>query len=412
MNTKKKLNGKKRLTKAVSIIVMGAICITTAISVAALSKTVTVTDGENTVTINTINANTQDILNLSGIKLGENDKLVRTEGNGNNISISILRAFNVDVVDGDTSKTLTFNEGTVADALKAAGMTLSNNDVVSFSANTELEPDMEIKVTHWYTVNIDNCGEKITKQVPAGTVSEILDFLNIKLGKNDVLVTDKNKKIEKDNMNIVIQKVTYKEITTEEEIEYKTINKDTDNLYKGETEVEKEGKNGIRTIVTRQKYINDKFVSDEEISNEVTTKPVDKVVLNGTAEKQSLLQTNFGAISVNETSKILTDVNGNQVSYSHVLTGSGTAYTSEPGAITSTGRVAQYGVVAVNPNVIPYGSQLYIVSNDGAFVYGYAVAGDTGGAMMAGDAICDLYYPNLDDCIIFGRRDISIYVLN
>ena len=56
-------------------------------------------------------------------------------------------------------------------------------------------------------------------------------------------------------------------------------------------------------------------------------------------------------------------------------------------------------------------SKLYIVSNDGEIIYGEAVAGDTGGALMDGSAIVDLYYPTYDECCVFGRRDVTIYVL-
>ena len=99
------------------------------------------------------------------------------------------------------------------------------------------------------------------------------------------------------------------------------------------------------------------------------------------------------------------------MNYTRVLTGSGTAYYAPAGALTATGRLARYGVVAVDPDIIPYGSILYIVSNDGQVVYGYAVAGDTGGALWAGTAIVDLYYNTYDECCQFGRRDVTIYVL-
>ena len=42
--------------------------------------------------------------------------------------------------------------------------------------------------------------------------------------------------------------------------------------------------------------------------------------------------------------------------------------------------------------VIPYGSLLYITSDDGKFVYGYAYAADTGTALVQGKAFIDLYY--------------------
>jgi len=407
---KKKTNRLSVTKKAIAVAVMGTMCLSAAVSVAAMSKTVTVTDGDQVVTINTINPQTDVILEKTGISLNENDKLIRTESESSDISISILRAFNVDVVDGKTKKTLTFNDGTVADAIKAAGLTLSKNDSVSFSRETSLEPDMEIKIARFYTVNVNVKGNKITKEVPAGTVANALEYLDIKLDKNDVVSVDINKEVT-ENMDIVINSVTYKDVKTTESIAYSTKYQNSDDMYIGETSTIQAGVNGERTIVTREKYINGKLDSSSQVSNEITKQPVDEIIAQGTKEYVSQVYTNSGSISVNESANVLTDVNGNQVNYTRVLTGSGTAYYAPAGALTSTGRLARYGVVAVDPDIIPYGSILYIVSNDGQVVYGYAVAGDTGGALWAGTAIVDLYYNTYDECCQFGRRDVTIYVL-
>lgn len=405
---KKNFSGLK---KAVSIALMGAVCLTAAAAVTATSKTVTVTDGDKTVTINTINSDTESILERTGVKLGEDDKIVCTENSESSINISVMRAFSVDVVDGKTRKTLTFNEGTVADAIKAAGLTLSKSDSVSFSQNAQLEPDMEITIARFFTVNVDLRGKKLIREVPAGTVADALAYLDIKLDKNDVINVD-TKTAVSENMSIIISSVTYKEITKTEEVAYNTVYQNTDDLYKGESSVETQGVNGERTIVIKEKYINGKLDSSKEIKNKITKQPVDEVVLNGTKEYVSQVYTYSGTVSANESSNILTDVNGNQVHYTRVLTGSGTAYYAPAGALTATGRLARYGVVAVDPDIIPYGSILYIVSNDGQVVYGYAVAGDTGGALWAGTAIVDLYYNTYDECCQFGRRDVTVYVLD
>ena len=69
------------------------------------------------------------------------------------------------------------------------------------------------------------------------------------------------------------------------------------------------------------------------------------------------------------------------------------------------------GVVAVDPEIIPYGTKMYVASPDGKIVYGYGVAGDTGGACMAGDIIADLCYDTLEECSIIGRRQMVLYIL-
>jgi 3D (Asp-Asp-Asp) domain-containing protein len=92
------------------------------------------------------------------------------------------------------------------------------------------------------------------------------------------------------------------------------------------------------------------------------------------------------------------------------LTMKSTAY--EPGpqscgkwasGYTANGTKAGYGVVAVDPSVIPLGTRLFIEG------YGYAVAADTGGAIDAYDI--DLCFLTVDECFKWGRKDVTVYVL-
>lgn len=403
-NQKKNRTGFK---KALSVVLMGTICLTAAVSVASLSKTVTVTDGEKTMTINTINPDTNAILDKTGIQLGENDKLVRTDDGGSGVNISILRGVTMDTVNQD--KSLQMKEASTADSFLTAGMTISKNETDSLASAAEASTiETEIKLARNKLV-IDLRGKKLEKEVPAGTVKDALAYLDIELGKNDMIDVDLNKEIE-NGMKIVIKNVKYKTVTNKEAIDYVVEHKNTETLYIGESKVETEGVAGERTIVTKEKYVNGKLETTELVSTEITKEPVNEVILEGTAEKVSIVEANYGTVTDNETTQTLTDMNGNQVSYSRVLRGPATAYYAPAGAGTATGRLARYGVVAVDPDEIPYGSILYIVSDDG-FVYGYAVAGDTGGFIYYTDVLVDLFFPTYDDCCEFGLRNVSVYVL-
>lgn len=70
---------------------------------------------------------------------------------------------------------------------------------------------------------------------------------------------------------------------------------------------------------------------------------------------------------------------------------------------TARGNLLCRGLVSVDPDVIPLGTELYIEG------YGYAVADDTGGAIR-GHKI-DLAVDSYDEAIQFGRRDVTVYVL-
>lgn len=105
---------------------------------------------------------------------------------------------------------------------------------------------------------------------------------------------------------------------------------------------------------------------------------------------------------------ILFDENGIPLNYSKKLTGRSTAYCM--GHTTSTGTSVHPGVVAVNPGIIPYGSKMYIVADDG-WVYGYSSAEDTGGFIYWDNApIVDLYVYSTDFAYQWGNRAVTIYI--
>lgn len=60
-------------------------------------------------------------------------------------------------------------------------------------------------------------------------------------------------------------------------------------------------------------------------------------------------------------------------------------------------------VIAVDPSVIPLGSKVYVPG------YGYAVAGDTGGAIK-GNRI-DLFFPDHSKAVAWGRKTVKVKIL-
>lgn|SRR5690606_31912257 len=93
------------------------------------------------------------------------------------------------------------------------------------------------------------------------------------------------------------------------------------------------------------------------------------------------------------------------------LTVTATAYTIESAGgsgITKTGinlnENPNAKVIAVDPNVIPLHSKVYVEG------YGYAIAGDTGGAIK-GNKI-DLYVPSEKEAFDWGVRTVKVTILN
>ena len=134
---------------------------------------------------------------------------------------------------------------------------------------------------------------------------------------------------------------------------------------------------------------------------ELESTAVNEVVEYGTA----VASTRAGVASVSKNadgSGILTLTDGTTLNFSGVKSMTATAYTAGHG-----GALVKVGTVAVDKNVIPLGTKMYIVAADGSVVYGTAVAADTG---VRGN-IVDLYYDTYQQCINFGRRTCNVYIL-
>ena len=99
-----------------------------------------------------------------------------------------------------------------------------------------------------------------------------------------------------------------------------------------------------------------------------------------------------------------------QFTRSRIMVMNATAYDPSPQTIPGTrgrcanGMRAGFGVVAVDPRVIPLGTTVYVEG------YGLAVAADTGGAIK-GNRI-DLCYNARSTALHFGRRRVVVHVLH
>ncbi len=412
-------NQKKHsmLKRAISIAIMSSICFTAALGVANLAQTFNVSDvtvaDEYVEEDNKNISENADLENKEVKAVAEKEENKAVEASYVEVSEPMLNAFKVAVEEEVVSE-------------NSVMLTVKENDNKALAA-VKQESDEDIRIQEWCKIDIDFRGKKISKDVPAGTVKDALAYLGIKLTEYDQMDVEEDQALE-NGMEITINRVVNLESEKIEKIDYKTINKDTTTLYEGETSVDTYGEEGERKIVYQTTWINGKFADKKEISNEVVKEPVDEVILNGTAvyveeeeeeeedeeeeEEEEDDDADYSNVSVDYDYNTITDQYGNVVEYTQCITGSSTAYTADYGALTATGRMARYGVVAVDPDIIPYGSILYIVSDDG-FVYGYAVAGDTGGFIYNGtNTIVDLYFNTYDECCQYGRRGISVYVLS
>ncbi|MBR1731402.1 MAG: G5 domain-containing protein [Ruminococcus sp.] len=289
------------------------------------------------------------------------------------------------------------------------------SDLVLPNGDTLTSDDGEIKITEGITVDI-KVGNKAYKsyEVPRSTVNMALKHANIKLGKNDTVNTKLTSKV-KENQKIKVTRVSYKTKTKTQKVKYKVVKKKTNKLYVGQTKVKVKGKYGKKKVTYTIKMVNGKAAKKFISKTKVTKKAASKVVLVGTKRRNyTMFENNPTTYKTKSKGGIgtIVDHRGKTIAYKQVISGMATAYSASPGALTSVGDSVHIGGIAVNPSVIPYGSKLYIQNADGSFVYGYAVANDTGGFAYNGSGtLCDLFYTTNSACCQFGRRSVNVYIL-
>lgn len=313
----------------------------------------------------------------------------------------MLNLKHVKVITADkTANAATFKTG-VTDILKDQGIKTSKYDKIVFSGFKN--NNATIKVLPAFKVSILADNKITTLMVADGTVADVLKKAGVRLGAEDILNFPANTKVKAGD-EITVSRVTYETKVNLVPVSFDTETQETIQLKKGQQKVVSEGNEGQKAITTRVKLIDGKETEETKISENLSVEPVSRKVLVGTASSTPYS-------SLVPPSGLKLDSNGVPVNYTQCFKGKATAYSS--GTKTSTGRHVKVGYVAVDPNLIPYGSKLYIMTPDGSFVYGYAVAADTGDFVHNGSGILtDLYMPSEEDCQSFGVKTISIYVLN
>ncbi|MBO7217287.1 MAG: G5 domain-containing protein [Clostridia bacterium] len=266
----------------------------------------------------------------------------------------------------------------------------------------------DVVISYYFpiTVTIGDKSESYT--VASGKLGDILRELNIKVDSFDIVNPSLDTEIT-ESCVVDIADVEFKTETHSEEIPFGSVVEYSDKYYATTQKVQK-GHNGSKVVTSSVMYINGVAASSTVIGEEIVTPAVDtKTVIGTRAPKYA---SSASSISTLDTPNgLLLDDNGLPIKYKSVKTLKATAYT-HTGNRCSTGVWPEPGYVAVDPKEIPYGTKMYIVSSDGRYNYGYAIAADTGGFIHTSSTDIDLFMNTRSQCINFGRRDITVYFLD
>ena len=229
-------------------------------------------------------------------------------------------------------------------------------------------------------------GQEIEVNSSQSNVQGVLDENEIEYDSNYVISEDLDTSL-KDGMKIEVKQVEKKTIIETEEIPYDTVVKKDKSLLKGETRVSQKGKKGVKELVYEVVYEDGQPISKILLEENIITKAKNKIIKKGTKEKEKT-----------ESKKKSTSKN----SLGKKITVSATAYSGD--GITATGTVPRWGIIAVDPTIIPYGTKVYIPQFNE-----YFIAEDCGGGIK-GNKI-DIFMNSESQCDNWGKRNIDIYIV-
>ncbi|MGE5676376.1 MAG: G5 domain-containing protein [Mycobacterium leprae] len=275
-------------------------------------------------------------------------------------------------------------------ALQSGGIKVGPKDVVSPAINSSLQGKQEVtvQIRRAVTATVLADGKAMQVLSAAPTVGNLLAEAGITLQPKDTVSVDLAA-APTAGLEIKVARYSQKVVTTQVEVPFDTVRREDPSINAGQTRELQAGSPGLKEV-TQVVYLQDgKEVKTETVEERVVREPVSSIVAYGTG----------GVVSRG----------GRDYRYTKELDLSSTGYTagkeSNPNGTgyTYTGMRAQYGVVAVDPRVIPLYTRLYI---DG---YGPAIAADIGGDIK-GNRI-DLCFDSLSEALEWGRRPVKVYIL-
>ncbi len=405
----------------VTAIIMAIVILCAGTAFAATSETSTykveIYEGSQVTTVETTERVAEKVVAEAGIQLSQDDKLILDGFKpGEDSRIVIYRASLVTFVHTNGKTLSTIFAGTVAELIESQGVTLTDGVFSSVNVNAVVTNNLLVEIINAYDILINVDGEQKSVKTTAKTVGQLLKEEGVVLYEDDEVFPTVETALS-NNLTVDVLRVEYVTREESESVPFTSEKVNSSALQKGTEKVTQNGVNGVKTVTYKDKIVNGVVESAEIVGEVITKQPIKEIVKVGTLVKETSTKLGNNKIEKNGNpiselqlpSKYTIGSNNVPTEYKYTISGRAAAYCI-PGGITSTGKPVKPGYIAVNPKQIPYGTELWIVSNDGV-VYGYAIAADTGGFVKNGYFTCDLYMNSTEQCYQWGDRGVTIYVL-
>ncbi len=317
-------------------------------------------------------------------------------------AVASAAPLNVVFVQDDFENAVVSTAKTVRDFLVERGLDVADDDYVSVPLDQSLAEGLRIVYRPAVPVVIEAGAKRLSLRSSAATIAELLATAHVDVANGD----DVSPALESRPLAHEIVRVSHVAAWNGklfQPIVQGLRRRFDSSLPKGTKKTIVAGHPGQRVVVVRYVRRDDGVPSRTVVATHVVRPAQASVVAVGTGVPPS---PNFAARAASFASVAqqglasAVRIAGNAI---HMIATAYTAGCYGCSGITASGQRAGWGIVAVDPHVIPLGTKLFIPG------YGHAVAGDTGGAIN-GNRI-DLGMDTIGQALRFGRRDITVYVI-
>ncbi|QNF27716.1 G5 and 3D domain-containing protein [Metabacillus elymi] len=301
----------------------------------------------------------------------------------------------INVAIGEKRRTIWTTADTVKELIQQENLDVTEHDKIEPALDTKIEKDLSLTIDKAFKLTLNVGEEKQQVWTTSTTVADFLKEHNVKLNELDEVKPALTAKInEKSAITVTrIEKVTD---VVEEPIAFDVVTKSDSSIDKGKQKVIDSGKEGKLKKHYEVVVENGKEISRKLLKKETVEESKNRVVALGTkvASPVSTATVSRGNDSVAKEFYV------NSTAYTASCSGcSGTTATGVNLRANPNAKV-----IAVDPNVIPLGTKVYVEG------YGYAVAADTGSAIK-GNKI-DVFIPTKSAAYRWGSKKVKIKILD
>ncbi len=309
----------------------------------------------------------------------------------------------VTITNSDGQKTVVFAQTLDKRLLvkEIADMRCSPDDIITY--DQAKHGYGELHVEHAFPITVYADGNTLRENLIECTVSDALSIMGVTLSGDDYTEPALSATLDGAG-TITVHRVSYNEYTKNEIQPYETQYQYTSLFYRSQDRkmLIQKGSDGIINAKLREKIIDGKIVETavvEDYGSAAAVPEIIKVYKEGAAVS-----------SMTAPEGVSLDENGIPTSYTAVLTMKATGYYS-PSGNGASGLGLHYGTFAVDPSVIPYGTLVYIKSDDGKFIYGWAMPTDTGSFIHKNNMQVDLFYETYEESAINAVQEVDVYIV-